>query len=144
MTVVARSGITSAIDDLLRRREAHYHELLAEADRLLALIGTPAEAELGAATGRRQELLESIQKIDAGIASLCDGMVEGPSPDVRMLLNEFAERRKMLTDRILEKDSLAVALANGCIEEIRRELGGLSKGRAAMQAYESGAKNLAG
>jgi len=141
---MASDDETTFVDDLLRRREELYHGLLAEADNLLTIVGAPAEAELALASDRRQELLGSIQKIDAEIATRCGRPGNVPSPYVCKLLNEFADRRKMLTDRILEKDSLVIALANGRIEEIRRELGGLSKGRTALQAYDSGAMNLAG
>ncbi len=144
MTAMTTGDLTSAVADLLRRREEFYHGLLAEADRLLSVVGTPAEADLGRASDRRQELLESIQKIDTEIAARCGRTGDAPPPAVRGILHEFAERRRLLTDRILEKDSLVIALANGRIEEIRRELSGLSKGRAAVQAYESAATNLAG
>lgn len=135
---------TSVVAGLLRRREELYQGLLAEADRLLAVVGAPDEADLLLVPEKRQELLESIQKIDAEIAHRWGRPGVAPSLHVRGLLEEFADRRKVLTDRILEKDSLVIALANGRMEEIRRELGGLSKGRAALQAYDAGAMNLAG
>jgi hypothetical protein len=141
---MAPADETSYVADLLRRREELYHGLFAEADKLLTVVGSPAEAELGLASDRRQELLESIQKIDAEIAARCDRPGNAPSPNVCKLLKEFADRRKVLTGRILEKDSLVIALANGRIEEIKLELGGLSKGRTALHAYDSGAMNLAG
>jgi len=141
---MAGGDAASAVADLLRRRDGLYQGLLAEADRLLAAFGSADESELVHAPERRQELLDSIQKIDAEIAARIGRSGCAPPPAVRGMLDEAAARRRLLTDRILEKDSLVAALANGRIEEIRRELGGLSRGRSAVQAYESGAINLAG
>ena len=144
MTVMTAIDDTTVFVDLLRRREGFYHVLLAEADRLLTLIDAPAEAELLHTVDRSQEILESIQKIDSEITARYEQSGGAPPRDERKLLEEFAGRRKLLTDRILEKDSLVAALANGRLEEIRQELSGLSKGRMAVQAYESSATELAG
>jgi hypothetical protein len=122
---------------LLRQREELYRSLLAEADRLLATVGETDEEGLASTTARRQEILESIQKIDSELAGFLGRQGAEPPSGVAGILGEFAERRKVLTEKIREKDALVIALANGRIEEIKLELGGLAKGRSALQAYDT-------
>jgi len=141
-----RRGPSDAVADqveLLRRREELYRLLLSEADGLLAVIGEIGEEGLLLAETRRQELLESIQKIDSEIAACSSSRGGGPSGGAGKLTAEYTERRKILTEKILEKNSLVIALAGERMEAIRRELGGLARGRSALQGYEEGARGLA-
>ena len=103
---------TDSVLGRLRLREELYRSLLSEADGLLASVGEAGEDGLLSTMARRQEILESIQKIDSELAAFLSRQGTEAPAGVASILREFADRRKSLTDKIREKDALVMALAN--------------------------------
>lgn len=107
-------------------------QLLEEAVSLLRNFDTSDLEDLEETIRRREAILERFHAIDS-LVSRREGDV---SPNDLALLEDFKRSREGLIRKILETDSLVIALAQQQLSVIKGDLAALSKGKNAIHAYE--------
>ncbi|WP_306535756.1 hypothetical protein [Geobacter sp.] len=107
-------------------------QLLEEAVSLLRNFDTSTPEELEATIRRREAILERFHAIDG----LVNRRLEDLSPQELVQLEDFKRSREELARKILETDSLIIALAQEQLSEIKGDLATLAKGKNALHAYE--------
>ncbi len=113
--------------------------LIAQAGKLLELLHEEAVGLLKnfdtftsdnfeEAIRRRDDIIEQLRNIEEIMA---EGMVEGKLAE----LHAFKQSKEVIIKKILEIDSLVIALAKKQQSLIKDNLSALSKGKNALQAY---------
>ncbi|AJE02401.1 hypothetical protein [Geobacter pickeringii] len=124
------------LSDILAAAEERYRLLLEEASTLLRNFDTAAPEDFDEMMVRRQGIIDDIQKIDEELATLSK---EPPFPagsDDGDALGRFRATREEATRRIVEMDSLVIALARERIGRLQQEMSALGRGKTALHGYE--------
>lgn len=107
-------------------------QLLDEAVSLLRNFDTSTLDDFDETLRRREAILERFNALD----SLLRRRQREMSAKELALLDDFRHSREELVRKILETDSLVIALAQQQLSVIQEDLAALSKGKNALHAYE--------
>lgn len=107
-------------------------QILEEAVSLLRNFDTSVLEDIEEAILRREAILERFHAIDSIVSRLEGDM----SPKELARLEDFKQSREGLVRKILETDSLVIALAREQLSVIKGDLAALAKGKNALHAYE--------
>jgi len=107
-------------------------QLLEEAVSLLRNFDTSTLDDFEKTIRRREVILERFHALDSLMGR---GQGEMSATELT-LLDDFRRSREELVRKILEADSLVIALAQQQLSVIKGDLATLSKGKNALHAYE--------
>jgi hypothetical protein len=124
------------LQNLLNRGKEQYRSLLAETTNLLRKCDAFGPEGCEWVIARRQECISELHEIDNRLIANLKGMGRDLSADARQALDEFRTLQEMTTRKILEFDSLVIALAGDRLNTIKSELAALARGKAALSGYE--------
>uniref|UniRef100_A0A831U6N8 Flagellar protein FliT n=1 Tax=Geobacter metallireducens TaxID=28232 RepID=A0A831U6N8_GEOME len=126
-----------AVGELLAAAQEQYRLLLEESTALLRNFdGAPPEG-FDRALARRAEIMAVIQDIDARIAEALAAAGSPPRQNDAAALGAFRAAREEATRRIIEIDSIVMALARERLDHLQREMGALGRGKTALHGYEA-------
>lgn len=119
------SKLVAEAEDLL----SQLHD---DAIRLLRDFDTSSPEDFEATLKRREAVLERFHALNHVIKSQNNDL----GPDGVALRDEFNLLREGIIKKILEADSLVIALAQEQLSTIKGELAAIAKGKNALHAYE--------
>lgn len=122
---------------LIKAAEEQYRLLLEEATELLRNFDVNVPDDFDHVVERRAGILASLQNIDMKIAEILTKPKSLAGQDHRADLEAFSSFREEATRRIIEIDSLVMALARERLDRLQQELGALGRGRTALHGYET-------
>lgn len=108
--------------------------LLEEAVALLRNFDTLAPGDFEETTQKREKILEQFHELDGRITLLRKLLGD----DELSEFEEYRQSRDAAIGKILETDSLVIALAKEQLSVIKEDLSSLTKGKTALHAYERG------
>lgn len=117
---------------LASEAEALLEQLLEEALSLLKNFDTATSDDFEGTLRRREAILERFHALD----SLMECPQGEMSAKESALIEDFRRSREDLIKKILEADSLVIALARDQLSVIKGDLATLVKGKNALHAYE--------
>lgn len=123
--------------ELFGAAEEQYRLLLEEATALLRDFDSAAPEDFDRVVERRADSMASLQKIDATIGELLAKPAPSADPDDIAALEAFRSFREESTRKIIEIDSLVMALARERLDHLQQEMGALSRGKTALHGYET-------
>ncbi len=123
---------SSEMSKLVAEAEGLLGQLHGDAVRLLRDFDTATLEDFDETLKRREVVLERFHAVDHIIRS----QNNDPGPDGVALLDEYNLLREEIIKKILEADSLVMALAQEQLSTIKGELAAMAKGKNALHAYE--------
>lgn len=117
--------------------EGAYRLLLEEATALLQNFDSAAPEDFDRIMARRAEIMASLQSSDAEIGESLAGAQSPPGRDEAAALESLRSFREETTRRIIEIDSIVMALARERLDRLQQEMGALGRGKVALHGYES-------
>lgn len=117
---------------LIAEAEDLLGQLHGDAVRLLRDFDTATLEDFAETLKRREAVLERFHAIDHVIGSQNNDL----GPDGAALIDEYNLLREGMVKKILESDSLVIALAQEQLSTIKGELAAIAKGKNALHAYE--------
>lgn len=127
----------ATLRELLGAAEEQYRLLLDEATALLRDFDSAVPEDFDRVLERRADSMTSLQKIDSAIGDLLAKPTPSADPDDAAALEAFRTFREEATRRIIEIDSLVMALARERLDHLQQEMGALSQGKTALHGYET-------
>ncbi|ABQ28235.1 hypothetical protein [Geotalea uraniireducens] len=124
-----------AIETLISRWKEQYQLLLAEAEDLLRNVDIWGPEAFEGAIARRQGNIEELFDIDTCLVKYLKDAGMETIRDSR--LDEFRTFKETATNRILELDSLSIALAGERLAHLQSEIAAGARGKTAIVSYES-------
>lgn len=121
------------LEEIVAAAEERYRLLLEEASTLLQRFDTASPEDFDEIMARRQALVDEIQKIDERLATLAEGEARVDTNDA---LKRFHVSQEETTRRIVEIDSLVIALARERLGRLQKEMTALARGKTALHGYE--------
>lgn len=128
---------TLSLRELLGAAEDQYRLLLEEATALLRDFDGCAPEDFDNFVTRRGEIMETLQKFDANIGEFLTKPGRSVGQEEAAALEAFRYLQEETTRRILEIDSLVIALARERLEHLQQEMGALNRGKTALHGYET-------
>lgn len=128
-------GAENFLGILLKWKE-QYRCLLNEAADLLRNIDIYSPEDLSKSITRRQEYLAEIHKINTYLDKYSNDEASGRKKSFRQALAEFRIFQDVTTRKILEFDSVAIALAGERIKSLKVEMAELARGKVALSGYD--------
>lgn len=123
--------------ELFGAAEEQYRLLLEEATALLRDFDSAAPEDFDRVVERRADSMASLQKIDATIGELLAKPAPSADPGDSAALEAFRSFREESTRKIIEIDSIVMALARERLDHLQQEMGALSRGKTALHGYET-------
>lgn len=123
--------------ELLGAAEEQYRLLLEEATALLRDFDSAAPEDFDLVVDRRADILATLQKIDSAIGELVTKPAPAADPGDGAALEAFRSFREESTRKIIEIDSIVMALARERLGHLQQEMGALSRGKTALHGYET-------
>jgi hypothetical protein len=121
---------------LLNKKKTLYKCLLDEAISLIQGIDIYGSENLSRIIARRKDYLTEIQKIDADLENhLNDARLER-NRSLQQALVEIKSFQKDATGKILELDSMVIALGEERLNSLKVEMAELAHGKTAILGYE--------
>jgi hypothetical protein len=124
------------LHNLLNRGKEQYLSLMAEATNLLRKFDACGKEGYEGVMARRQECISELHEIDNCLVAYLKDMGRELSADTRQALDEYRILQEMTTGKILEFDSLVIALAGDRLNTIKSELAAIARGKTALSGYE--------
>lgn len=123
--------------ELIGAVEGDYRLLLGEATALLQSFDNAAPEDFDRIMARRAEIMATLQSSDAEIGEALAGAPSPPDGDDAAALESLRSFREEATRRIIEIDSIVMALARERLDRLQQEMGALGRGKVALHGYES-------
>lgn len=125
---------------LLRSGEELYNLLLSEAESLLRNFDTNGVEDFEHTLACRERMIASLDELTERISSLLSQ--EMLDDDTAKLLSSFRHFQEETTRKIIELDSLVIALARERLSALSEEMSALARGRNALHGYEGGREEM--
>lgn len=122
---------------LVNRGKEQLRSLLAEAEALLRNLDIRGAKDCEEAIARRQEYISELRKIDASLAGYLKDMRGVSGRNALQVLDEFRTIKETAINKILELDSLVIALAGERLVHLKNEMAALALGKTALAGYEN-------
>lgn len=121
---------------LLDSGEELYNLLLSEAEALLRNFDTNSAEDFEQAVACRERIMTSLDDFNGRLSALSSqGSGHG---DAEQLLSSFHRLQEESTKKIVELDSLVIALARERLVTLGEEMSALARGKSALHSYEGG------
>ena len=127
----------SSLRELLEAAGERYRLLLEESTALLRNFDGAAPEDFERVVARRAEIMVVIQHVDAQIGERLAESGSYPDGNDAAALEAFRSFREETTRKIIEIDSLVMALARERLDRLQQEMGALSRGKTALHGYET-------
>lgn len=108
-----------------------------ETTGILRNLDTWGPEDLDRATARRQEIIEEIQKIDTARCNYLGGLGGRVDKATRQVLDQYMSVQETAIKKVLELDSLIIALGRERLDFLKGDLAALARGKTATSAYDS-------
>lgn len=128
---------TASLRELLGSAEDQYRLLLEEATALLRNFDSHSPEDFDSIVARRGDIMASLQKFDAALGEFLTKPGRSAGREEAAALEAFRYLQEETTRRVLEIDSLVIALARERLDHLQQEMGALNRGKTALHGYET-------
>lgn len=128
------------LTSLLASGEELYKLLLTEAETLLRNFDTNSAEDFEQAVACRERIMVSLGDFNGRLSALASQ--DAADGDAGQLLSSFRRLQEESTKKIVELDSLVIALARERLVALGEEMSALARGRSALHGYEGGREEM--